>query len=248
MDDLRLALAGRFSEHHADLVRMHLDHITHLDKLINEVLVGIGALDTDADGGFASPARASGLLAPFATQIALLITIPGIGTRAATVIVSEIGVDMAHFPSAAHLAAWAGLAPANNESGGKRRRGKRRKGNTHVTSILVEVAGTVARSQNRLGARFRQLNRRFGGGGPRRRDNTVNPSWKRASFATAHTLIKIIYHVLATGQPYQDLGADFYERTSNPDARVRGLVDRLERLTGKKITISEEAAGQRTAA
>src|SRR5258705_10322073 len=90
--------------------------------------------DSDPNG---QPPKATGLLAPFAAQAALLTSIPGIGERVASVIISEIGVDMSRFPTPAHLAAWAGLAPGNNESGGKRRRAGRRKGNSHLVTIMV---------------------------------------------------------------------------------------------------------------
>ena len=143
-------------------------------------------------------------------------------------IVSEIGVDMSRFPTAKHLAAWAGLAPGNNESAGRRRRSRHRKGNPHVQSILVEAAWAAARTRTRIGARFHRLHRRFGG--------KASPgAGKKAAFAVAHTLIKVIWTVLSTGAPYTDLGHDFYTRQNNPEAQTRALVTRLEALSGKKI-------------
>jgi transposase len=159
--------------------------------------------------------------------------IPGIGQRAATVVISEIGVDMTRFPTAKHLAAWAGLAPGNNESGGRRRTGRHRKGNTHVQSILIEAALAASRTRTRIGARFHRLHRRFGG--------RPNPGTaKKAAFAVAHTLIKVIWTVLATGAPYQDLGHDFYTRRIDPQAQAKKLVAQLETLTGKEITFVDE--------
>lgn len=242
IDDLRLAMSGRFTDHHAGMVRLHLERIEHLDRMLDQVTARIGAFYTDDNDEIVQPARACGLIAAFAPHIALLTSIPGIGFRTACVIVSEIGVDMGQFPSANHLAAWAGLAPGNNESAGKRRRTRRRKGNRYLVTIMVEAASGAARTDTRVGARFRRLHRRFGGQPRRRRGNNVDPGWKRAAFATAHTLIKIVYHVLLTGQPYHDLGSDFYDRTINTEARARSLLDQLERLTGKKITITEEPA------
>jgi transposase len=117
-DDLRLALVGRFTVHHGQMIGFHLTRLDQLDQVIGQVKEQIG--HTGIAGNSRRPAtEPSGLLAPFTEQIQLLTSIPGIGERVATVIVSEIGVDMSRFPSAKHLAAWAGLAPGNNESAGR---------------------------------------------------------------------------------------------------------------------------------
>lgn len=225
LDDLRLALSGRFTDHHASLIRLHLTRIDHLEQMIVQVKDTIGHLgDTDRP--------ASGIIDPFAVQVRLLMSIPGMGQRAAIAVISEIGVDMARFPSAGHLAAWAGLAPGSNESAGKHRRARRRKGNTHLCSILLEVAFAASRTHTRIGARFHHLHRRFGG-----KKNTR--AAKKAAFATAHTLIKVIWKVLASGQPYKDLGADYYTRRVDPDTEARRLMARIEKLTGKKITLPD---------
>jgi len=221
--ELRLALAGRFTAHHGQMVALHLARIDHLDQMLIQVKDKIGRVGND---------RTSGLIDPFVAQAELLMTIPGIGERVAGVIISEIGIDMSRFPTAKHLAAWAGLAPGNNESAGKRRTGRHRKGNTHVQSILIESAVSVSRTRTRLGARFHRLHRRFGG--------KSNPAAaKKAAFAVAHTLIKIIWSVLATGQAYTDLGHDFYTRRVDPQAQTRRLIAQLEALTGKKIIITD---------
>jgi transposase len=223
-EDLRLALAGRFSAHHGQMVGLHLARIDHLDQMLTQVKDKIGRIGAEAP---------TGLLAPFAAQVELLTSIPGIGQRAATVIISEIGVDMTRFPTAKHLAAWAGLAPGNNESGGRRRKGRHRKGNTHVQSILIEAALAASRTRTRIGARFHRLHRRFGG--------RANPgAAKKAAFATAHTLIKVIWAVLATGAPYQDLGHDFYTRRVDPQTQTRRLISQLEALSGKKIIFVDD--------
>jgi transposase len=224
--ELRLALAGRFSDHHGQLVELHLARIDHLELMLTRVKDKIGRVGTVGKD------RRSGLLDPFTAQVEVLLSIPGVGERVASVVISEIGVDMTRFPTAKHLAAWAGLAPGNNESAGKRRRGRHRKGNTHLQSILIEAAIAASRTNTRIGARFHRLHRRFGG----KRNQTAG---KKAAFAVAHTLIKVIWTVLATGQPYTDLGHDFYTRRVNPENRTRQLIAQLEALTGKKIIIAD---------
>ncbi len=223
-DDLRLALAGRFTAHHGQLVALHLARIDHLNQMLTQVQDSIGRLGTDPPVG---------LVAPFTTQVQLLMSIPGVGERVAAVIVSEIGVDMARFPTAGHLAAWAGLAPGNNESAGKRRKSRHRKGNTHVQSILIEAALAAARTRTRIGARFHRLHRRFGG-------KQNKGAGKKAAFAVAHTLIKVIWTVLSTGQPYSDLGHDFYTRRIDPETQTRRLIAQLEALSGKKIVFVDD--------
>jgi transposase len=223
-DDLRLALAGRFSTHHGQLVALHLARIDHLDQMLTQVKEKIGRVGADVPGG---------LVVPFTAQVELLMSIPGVGERVATVVISEIGVEMGRFPTAKHLAAWAGLAPGNNESAGRRRSGRRRKGNTQVCSILVEAALAAAKTRSRIGARFHRLHRRFGG--------RANPgAAKKAAFAVAHTLIKIIWSVLSTGEPYRDLGHDFYTRRVDPETQTRRLIAQLEALSGRKIVFLDD--------
>jgi transposase len=235
IEELRLALAGRFSDHHGDMIELHLARIDHLDQMLHRVQTRIGTVtDTGkATGSGTGPAGSPALIDPFAAQVALLCGIPGIGQQTATVIISEIGVDMTRFPTAAHLAAWAGLAPGNNESAGKRRRAGRRKGNTHVTSALVEAANSAAKTRTRIGARYHRLQRRFGG-------KANKSAGKKAAFAVAHTLIKVVHHVLATGQAYTDLGHDFYTRRINPEVQKRRLIEQLEALSGKRIAFLQD--------
>ena len=181
-----MACAGRFGDQHALMCTLHMEHIDHLADMI-------ARLDTRID-------EAS---LPFVPQPRLLATIPGIGERAAQVIISEIGVDMARFPTAAHLASWAGLCPGNNESAGKHRSGRTRKGNTELCTVLTECAWAAGRTGTYVGAQFRRFHRRFGKKGGR-----------KAAIATAHTLIVIIWHVLAETAAYRDLGADYFTRRS----------------------------------
>jgi transposase len=147
------------------------------------------------------------------------MSIPGIGERAAWVVISEIGVDMSRFPTAAHLASWAGLCPGNYESAGKRKTGKTRNGNPHLCAVLVEAAWSASRTSTRLGARFRRLHRRFGKTGG-----------KKAAVAVAHTLLVIIWHVLAGTTPYTELGDDYYTRRDDPDLRKERLIRQLNAL------------------
>jgi transposase len=213
------------------MIGFHLARLDHLDQMIDQVKEKIGHCGTPGTGRRAATAP-SGLVAPFTAQIQLLTSIPGISDRAAMVIISEIGVDMSRFPSAKHLAAWAGLAPGNNESAGRRRRARHRKGNTHVQSILIEAALAASRTRTRLGARFHRLHRRFGG----RANNTAG---KKAAFAVAHTLVKVVWTVLATGQSYTDLGHDYYTRRVNPEHHTRRLIAQLEAISGKKIILAD---------
>jgi transposase len=223
-DDLRLALAGRFTAHHGQMIGLHLARIDHLDQMLTQVKDSIGRVGKD---------RMPGLVDPFTAQVELLMSIPGIGERAATVVIYEIGADMSRFPTAAHLAAWTGLAPGNNESAGKRRKGRHRRGNTHVQSILIEAALAAAKTRTRIGARYHRLHRRFGG--------KQNPAAaKKAAFAVAHTLIKVIWSVLATAAPYTDLGHDFYTRRVDPETQTRRLIAQLEALSGKKIVFVDD--------
>lgn len=230
-DDLRLALAGRFTVHHGQMIGFHVTRLDQLDQVIGQVKEQIGHIGIAGTSRRAATGP-SGLVAPFTEQIRLLTSIPGIGDRVATVIVSEIGVDMSRFPSAKHVAAWAGLAPGNNESAGRRRKASHRKGNTHVQSILIEAALAASRTRTRVGARFHRLHRRFGG----RANKTAG---KKAAFAIAHTLIKIIWSVLSTGQPYTDLGQDYYTRGIDPQTHSRRLIAQLEALSGKKIVFTD---------
>jgi transposase len=138
---------------------------------------------------------------------------------------------MTRFPTAAHLASWAGLCPGNNESAGRHRSGKTRKGNTELCAVLTECAWAAGRTSTYVGAQFRRFHRRFGKKGGR-----------KAAIATAHTLIVIIWHVLADSTAYRDLGADYFTRHfDNPEARKRRLIRELEAL-GHKVTIEPAAA------
>jgi transposase len=202
---LRQALQGRVTEHHRFLLRMHLDHVTHLDELIGRL------------GG-----RIEEALAPFAEAQQRLQTIPGVSQRVAETVLAEIGPKMEQFPSADHLASWAGMCAGNNESAGKRRSGRTTKGNRWLKRILVQAAWAASHTKGTyLAAQYRRLAKRRG--------------CKRALVAVGHTLLGIIYHLLKRGTTYAELGADFLDRLE-PERLTRQLVKRLEAL-GHKVTL-----------
>jgi transposase len=138
---------------------------------------------------------------------------------------------MTRFPTAAHLASWAGLCPGNNESAGRHRSGRTRKGNTELCTLPTECAWAAGRTSTYVGAQFRRFHRRFGKKGG-----------QKAAIATAHTLIVIIWHVLAHGTAYRDLGSDYFtRRIDNPEVRTRRLIRELQAL-GHKVTLEPNAA------
>ena len=215
--DLSRALEGRFDDHHALMCQLHLDHIAHLNDMIAKL-----------------DAQVEAMMAPFRPQQDLLATIPGIGPVAAAAIISEIGTSPAEFfASGAHLASWAGLCPGNHESAGKHKHGKPRKGSQHLRPLLVECAWAAVRTNGRLKARYHRLVRRFGG--------YRNPAAKkRAIVAVAHTLTVVIWHMMATGTPYTDLGPDFYITRTDPVKETQRLIAKLEAL-GHKVTLAPAA-------
>lgn len=205
--ELEGALHGRVREHHRFLLTELLCQIDSLDETIEHFDEQIRNACADAEH--------EGI-------IDLLDTIPGIGREGAEMLLAEIGADMSRFPSAGHLAAWAGLAPGNNESAGKRRSGKTRKGDPWLRTGLVQAARAASRSKKSyLSAQYRRLAARRGD--------------KRALIAVAHSLLVIIYHVISRGEPYRDLGADYFDKRK-PEATARRLVDRLEKL-GYSVTM-----------
>jgi transposase len=207
---LRRALAGRVTGHHRFLLRMHLDHLAHLDELIGRL-----------------SARIEEVLAPFGGAVGRLTTIPGVNQRVAEVALAEIGTDRGQFPTAHHLASWAGLCPGNHESAGKRQGGRTTKGDRWLRTALVQAAWAASHTKDTyLAAQYRRLAKRRGR--------------KRALVALAHTLLGIIYHVLKEGTTYRDLGPDYLDRLE-PERLTRQLVKRLESL-GHKVTLEPRPA------
>jgi transposase len=204
---LREALAGRFrTDHHGLLVAQILAHIDYLDEAV--------ALLSD---------RIEQVIAPFAEQVALLDTIPGVDRRAAEVIVAEIGVEMGQFPTAAHLASWAGVCPGNNQSAGKHRSGRTGKGSKWLGGCLSEVAKAASPTKGTyLNAQYHPLRGRRGPG--------------KATMAVAHSVLVIADHVLDQGVPHQELGDDSFQQRHTVQHYQRRLIRQLERL-GHKVTL-----------
>src|SRR3989440_2417878 len=205
---LREALEGRVEDTHRVLLRHLLDLIDflqgQLDRLSQEI---------------------EQQLAPYEELIARLMQIPGIGRMAAATILAEIGTEMSRFPSAKHLASWAGVAPGNKQSGGKRLRAATTKGNTHLRAVLAEVVWVISHTkENYLSAQYHRLARRLGK--------------KKAIVAVSHSVLTIIYQMLRSGQDYHDLGPHFFETldtTRQRDTAVR----RLEAL-GYQVILEEK--------
>ena len=209
--ELRDALRGRFREHHALLIRLCLDHAAHLEAAIVE-------LDERVDQ----------VMSPFAEARDHLETITGVGKRAAECIIAEIGVDMAVFPTAGHLSSWAGMAPGNNITGGKRRSGKTTKGNVWLGDILNQCAWAAARSRNTyLSAHYWRLARRIGK--------------KKAAVAVGHSILCICWHLLTNNVDYDDLGGDYFARRANTARHQDRLVQQLQDL-GYQVTLKKVAA------
>lgn len=207
--ELQGALDGRVGEHHRFLVRLQLDRLQAVDS-------DIARLDAFID------AR----LEPYRAAQTMLETIPGIGAHTATAILSEIGGDVSAFPSAGHFAAWVGVCPGNNESAGRKRRVGARNGNRHLRKALVEASlGAVRKAGSYLKAKYYKLKARCG--------------VQRAAVAIAHKLAIAVFHVLAKGVPYTDLGEAHLDRLSG--ARTsRHLIRRLEAL-GYRVQIEAVA-------
>ena len=204
------ALNGRVTPHHRRLLRLHLDLIAALERALVEV---------DADVGK--------LLAPIQDCARRLTTVPGISEITAHVVVAEIGVDMARFPTAAHLLSWATMCPRNDESAGKRRSTRTRKGSPWLKTALVTAAWAAVRVKNSYPqAQFQRLKARRGA--------------KKAILAVAASLLTAIYHMLKNGSDYRDLGADHFSRRDKSKAILR-LVRRLNDL-GCDVTVTPQAA------
>ena len=216
--DLSMALEGRFEEHHAMLCRLHLDHLDHLDGMLKKL-----------------DAQIEAMMQPFRAARDLLITIPGIGALSAAAVISEIGADVrAYFPTAAHLASWAGLCPGNHESAGKRSSGRRRHGNKHLQPVLVEIAWAAVRHEGYLKSLYRRHVMRNGG-------YRSSIARNKAIITVAHAILVIIWHVPATGRDYQDLGPDYFDRRAAPARETARLIAKLEAL-GKRVIIEDTAA------
>jgi len=215
--DLALALEGRFGDHHALMCRLHLEHIDHLDEMITRL-----------------DAQIEAMMVPFRAARDLLTTAPGIGPLAAAGVISEIGAEpAAFFTTAPQLASWTGLCPGNHESAGKRHHGRRRPGNQHLQSLLVECAWAAVRHDGYLKSLYHRHVMKWGG----YRSPTAK---KKAIIVVAHALIVIIWHILATGKPYHELGAGYFTARLDPERETRRLIAKLEAL-GHQVTLQPAA-------
>ena len=186
------------------MIAEHLGHIDHLDASIERV----SQLIEEKSRPFVREGEMD--------LMEMLDSVPGISERAAQVLVAEVGTDMSRFPSAAHLASWAGMCPGNNQSGGKRGSGRTRKGSPWLKQVLMEAAhGAVRTKGSYFGAQYRRLAGRRGS--------------KRALVAVAHSILVIVYHVLSRHVSYQELGGNYFDERERQMVERRA-VRRLERL------------------
>lgn len=203
---LRLALEGHMTEHHRFVLGELLDQLKDLERRIERFSRRIEEISD-----------------PFQQAVETVATLPGFDRRSAQNVVAEIGVDMTRFPTAAHLASWAGVSPGSNESAGKRKGGKTTQGSRWLKSALVQSAWAASRTKDSY---FRAQYHRLVG----RRGK------KRALMAVAHSLLVVIHHLLLTGDTYVGLGADYFDKL-DADRIVRRHVRRLEGL-GYKVTLA----------
>jgi len=203
--ELTEALQGRFGDHHAFLVKLHLD-------LIDQHTLAVEQLT----------ARIEEAMAPFRGARDLMVTIPGISTGVADVVIAETGADMSRFPTAGHLASWAGTCPGSNESAGRVKSTHTRPGNPYLKGALGTAAMSAARSKNTyLSAKYRRIASRRGP--------------LKAVVALEHAMLVAIWHMLSDGTLYSDPGDDFYTRRTPDRSRLRA-VEQLQRM-GYKVTL-----------
>jgi transposase len=207
LPELRLALDGRLRPHQTFLLQQILAHIDFLEQSLE-------SLQAEIDER----------LVPFEKATSVLESLPVIMEVAKAVVIAEIGVDMSHFPTAKHLASWAGLCPGNKVSGGKRLKGVTTKGNVYLRAVLCQLAWSLARCKtpNYFSSLYHRIARRRGK--------------KRAIIAVAHSLLVCIYHMIRDNQPYQDLGPEHLEQLDS-ERLERLAVQRLQHL-GYDVTLT----------
>ncbi len=212
-EELVKALSGRIRSFHRFMIAEHLGHIDYLDAAIERVS---GEIEERTRPFVEEPADEAGDEAGETDMLQLLDSVPGISERVAQVLVAEMGIDMSRFPSAHHLASWAGMCPGNNQSGGKAGSGRTRKGPPWLKQVLVEAAnGAVRVKDSYLSAQYHRLAGRRGA--------------KRALVAVAHTILVIVYHILSRRVSYQELGGNYFDERERHMVEKRA-VRRLERL------------------
>jgi transposase len=209
---LELALQGKFLDHHRFLLKQLLSHLDYLDGQVAQF-----------------NARIEELMVPFVDEELRekLDAVPGIDVTTIQNVVAEIGTDMTHFPTDAHLSSWAGICPGNEESAGKRKRSRTTKGNRWLRRALTQAAWAATHTHDSyLGAQYHRLAGRRGK--------------KRAVVAVAHTLLIVIYHIIKYRVDYHDLGPDYFLRLE-PERQKRYLLKRLEQL-GYEVQLTEKKA------
>ena len=213
LPELQRALAGRFGPHQRFLLALHLARIADLDEVITHL-----------------DAEITERLHPHAEEIARLDAIPGVGRRTAEVILAEVGGDVSRFPTAAHLASWAGVCPGNNESAGKRLSGRTRKGNRYLRAALAEAAQAAARTRETyLSAQFHRL--------------AAHRGRKKAIVAVGHSILVIVYQLLRhPDRSFRDLGAHYFDHRDRAIVQRR-LVGRLEAL-GYRVALEPVEPGE----
>lgn len=204
---LRQALDGRFREHHALLVSHLLAHVEYLDQTITELSEEVEER-----------------MRPFERQRELLCTIPGVAERTAEVIIAELGPDMSRFPTHRHAASWAAICPGHDESAGKRRSGRTRKGDRWLRTALIESAQSAAgrTKDTYLHSQYLRVKR--------------NRGHKKAIVAVAHSILVAAYYILRDEVPYKELGGDYFVHREDQERLTRRLVRQLERL-GQRVTL-----------
>jgi transposase len=208
--ELERALHGVVGTHQRLILAAQLRHIHCLDAEIDELSRDIAAR-----------------LHQHEEALTRLESIPGVGRRTAEVILTEVGADLSRFPTAGHLASWAGVCPGQNESAGKQRSGRTRKGNAALREALTEAARAAGRTRRcYLAAQYRRIAARRGA--------------NRAAVAVAHTILVIAYHLLTKADVYQDLGANYFDE-HDKEATVNRAVARIRRL-GYEVSLTPNAA------
>jgi len=242
--ELEKALTGLVGTHHRFLLTKQLTHIDFLDELIADISAEIvrqleAMSQSPKEGGGNGVGNAvSGTDMTSSDQeavpltwteaVVLLDTIPGVNQTTAEVMLAEMGLDMSQFPTHKHLTSWAGLAPGNHQSGGKRYSGRTRKGNRSLSAIMVQAAWAAVRTKDTfLKSRYHRLAARRGK--------------KRAIVAIARSMLVSAWHILTHRQPYKELGSDYFDQRRK-EAKVGYLTRQLEKLTGGTVRVELQTA------